>query len=98
MERVQETHGLGPNGGLVFCLEYLAANVDWLEDKIRTFKSEDCYLLFDLPGQVRVFSARLIIVPSRMGAFAYNIRQPGVIFASAAAMDRRWSCGATTVR
>jgi len=56
LERVQETHGLGPNGGLVFCLEYLAANVDWLEDKIRTFKSEDCYLLFDLPGQVELWS------------------------------------------
>jgi GTPase SAR1 family protein len=47
---------LGPNGGLVYCLEFLEANVAWLEAKLRALLAEDpnVYLLFDLPGQVEV--------------------------------------------
>ena len=31
LEVVQRELGLGPNGGLVYCLDYLAQNLDWLE-------------------------------------------------------------------
>lgn len=41
---------LGPNGGLVYCMEYLEQNFDWLKEKLDTVK--DKYLLFDFPGQV----------------------------------------------
>lgn len=29
-------HKLGPNGGLIYCIEYLEANVDWLVEKLKT--------------------------------------------------------------
>ena len=46
-------HGLGPNGGMLFCMEYLEANYDWLEDRLQELGKE-AYVLFDLPGQVEL--------------------------------------------
>jgi GPN-loop GTPase len=45
-----EEYDLGPNGGLVYCMEYLLANFSWLEDKLKQLGSQ--YVLFDCPGQV----------------------------------------------
>lgn len=39
----------GPNGGLVFCMEYFANNFDWLENCLGHV--EDDYILFDCPGK-----------------------------------------------
>lgn len=39
----------GPNGGLVFCMEYLANNSDWLEESLGHV--DDDYILFDCPGE-----------------------------------------------
>ncbi|KAM6499374.1 Conserved hypothetical ATP binding domain containing protein [Amanita muscaria] len=44
---------LGPNGGLLYCMEYLDLNFDWLEDKLKEL-GPDAYVLFDLPGQVEL--------------------------------------------
>eukprot|EP00505_MAST-04D_sp_SCG-Rhode-Island_P003953 Stramenopile-MAST_4_protein_3953 len=46
---------LGPNGGLVFCMEYLANNLSWLDEAIGEY-GEDDYFLFDCPGQIELFS------------------------------------------
>ncbi|KAF6753651.1 cytoplasmic protein [Ephemerocybe angulata] len=35
LENVMETHGLGPNGGMLYCMEYLEANFDWLEERLK---------------------------------------------------------------
>ncbi|TCD71005.1 hypothetical protein EIP91_000503 [Steccherinum ochraceum] len=45
--------GLGPNGGMLYCMEYLEANYDWLEDRLKEL-GPDAYVLFDLPGQVEL--------------------------------------------
>eukprot|EP00976_Prorocentrum_cordatum_P052954 1068181-Prorocentrum_minimum.AAC.3 len=42
---------LGPNGGLVYCMDYLHQNLDWLKEKLEPL-AHDHYLIFDLPGQV----------------------------------------------
>jgi hypothetical protein len=34
LEDVTERLGLGPNGGLVYCIEHLAENLDWLQERI----------------------------------------------------------------
>jgi hypothetical protein len=34
LEAVQEQLGLGPNGGLVYCMDHLAANLDWLRARL----------------------------------------------------------------
>ncbi|CAH8856504.1 unnamed protein product [Trichobilharzia szidati] len=51
---------LGPNGGLVFCLEYLQQNLDWLDTAIGDIDGD--YLLFDCPGQIELYS-HLPIMP-----------------------------------
>lgn len=44
----------GPNGGLVFCMEYFANNFDWLEESLGHV--EDDYILFDCPGQIELYT------------------------------------------
>ncbi|CAN0343065.1 unnamed protein product [Hapterophycus canaliculatus] len=46
---------LGPNGGLVYCMEYLLDNMDWLKDELDKFDDEE-YIIFDCPGQVELYS------------------------------------------
>lgn len=50
VEDVMEYVNLGPNGSLIYCIEYLAKRLDWLLDQLR--KYSDYYLIFDCPGQV----------------------------------------------
>ncbi|PQQ10983.1 GPN-loop GTPase 2 [Prunus yedoensis var. nudiflora] len=62
---VMVEHGLGPNGGLVYCMDYLEKNIDWLEAKLKPL-IKDHYFLFDFPGQVELFflhsSAKIVIM------------------------------------
>lgn len=47
---------LGPNGGLLYCMEYLEDNLeDWLAEQLEGFCDED-YLVFDCPGQIELYS------------------------------------------
>ena len=50
---VMNEFSLGPNGGLIYCMEYLEANVDWLQEKLEEL-GKDAYVVFDLPGQVEL--------------------------------------------
>lgn len=47
-----EQFDLGPNGAMLYCLEYLEKNVDWLVEKLDGLTQK--YLIFDFPGQVEV--------------------------------------------
>eukprot|EP00745_Piridium_sociabile_P001501 TRINITY_DN109215_c0_g2_i1.p1 TRINITY_DN109215_c0_g2~~TRINITY_DN109215_c0_g2_i1.p1 ORF type:complete len:280 (-),score=88.01 TRINITY_DN109215_c0_g2_i1:47-886(-) len=49
-----ESLHFGPNGGLVFCMEYLIQNLEWLEEQLD--EVEDDYILFDLPGQIELYT------------------------------------------
>jgi hypothetical protein len=53
LQDAMSEHGLGPNGGMLYCMEYLEANYDWLEDRLEELGKE-AYVLFDLPGQVEL--------------------------------------------
>ena len=44
----------GPNGGLVFCMEYLVENLHWLGDQIDDYEND--YLIIDCPGQIELYS------------------------------------------
>ncbi len=35
--RVMDQLRLGPNGGLVYCMEFLERNMDWLRDRLAQF-------------------------------------------------------------
>lgn len=54
VEEVMATLNLGPNGALMYCIEYLEENFDWLLNKLNNVK--DSYLIFDLPGQIELFT------------------------------------------
>jgi len=45
---------LGPNGSLVFCMEHLVENLDWLQDELGD--QDDEYYLFDCPGQIELYT------------------------------------------
>jgi len=66
---VMEQMGLGPNGGLLYCMEYLEAHADEIIQTIQqrlvspTYSSSSSdpqnnpvYLLFDFPGQVELYT------------------------------------------
>lgn len=53
LQDVMDKHGLGPNGGMLYCMEYLDANFDWLEARLKEL-GPDAYVLFDVPGQVEL--------------------------------------------
>ncbi|XP_045493693.1 GPN-loop GTPase 2 [Colias croceus] len=54
LEDVMAEYKLGPNGALLYCIEYLEKNIDWLLDKIKGEHSTN--FIFDLPGQVELYS------------------------------------------
>ncbi len=56
LSSVMKQLGLGPNGGLVYCMEYLEAHVDEVVELIRERLEDDFYLIFDLPGQVELYT------------------------------------------
>jgi len=55
LEDAMEGLGLGPNGGLVYCMQYLRDNIDWLIKKLRSVE-EGTYFLLDCPGQVELYT------------------------------------------
>lgn len=56
LDDVMEELGLGPNGGLLYCMEHLEDNLDdWLEEELEHYREDD-YLVFDCPGQIELFS------------------------------------------
>ena len=54
LEDVMEKMKLGPNGGLVYCMEFLEKHVEWLWMKVT--ECQNNYFLFDCPGQVELFT------------------------------------------
>lgn len=54
LEDVMEEFGLGPNGSLIYCFEYLLNNLDWLDEEIGDCNDE--YLIFDCPGQIELYT------------------------------------------
>lgn len=53
LQDAMDTYSLGPNGGMLYCMEYLDENFDWLDEKLKAL-GKDAYVVFDLPGQVEL--------------------------------------------
>ncbi|KAK0643667.1 putative GTP binding protein [Cercophora newfieldiana] len=54
LEEIMSDDRLGPNGGILYALEELENNMEWLEEGLKEL-SED-YILFDCPGQVELYT------------------------------------------
>lgn len=53
LQDVMQEYGLGPNGGMIYCLEYLEENFDWLQEGLEKLEDGE-YIVFDMPGQVEL--------------------------------------------
>ncbi|QSZ34192.1 hypothetical protein DSL72_005781 [Monilinia vaccinii-corymbosi] len=54
LEDIMEEDSLGPNGAVLYALEELENNIEWLEEGLAEV-GED-YVLFDCPGQVELYT------------------------------------------
>lgn len=54
LEDIMSNHELGPNGAVLYALEELEENFEWLAERLKGL-GED-YVLFDCPGQVELFT------------------------------------------
>lgn len=54
LEDAMDKLKLGPNGGLVYCMEFLEKNIEWLHTELSNVKEH--YILLDCPGQVELFT------------------------------------------
>jgi hypothetical protein len=50
-----EEMSLGPNGGLIYCFEFLMENLDFLTDPLEEV-TEDYLIVFDMPGQIELYT------------------------------------------
>jgi GPN-loop GTPase len=55
LEDVMEEMGLGPNGGLIYCFEFLLENLDFLTEAIDPL-SEEYLIIIDMPGQIELYT------------------------------------------
>ncbi|KAH8592392.1 GPN-loop GTPase 3 [Bisporella sp. PMI_857] len=55
LEDVMEEMGLGPNGGLIYCFEFLLENLDFLTEAIDPL-TEEYLIVIDMPGQIELYT------------------------------------------
>ncbi|EGF99779.1 uncharacterized protein MELLADRAFT_94067 [Melampsora larici-populina 98AG31] len=56
LKEVMVYNRLGPNGSILFCLEYLENHLDWLIEKLKINDDQeiDPFIVLDLPGQIEL--------------------------------------------
>lgn len=55
LQDVMEELEYGPNGGLIYCFEYLLQNMDFLTDPLDSV-TEDYLIIIDMPGQIELYT------------------------------------------
>jgi GTPase SAR1 family protein len=74
LDQIMDEEGLGPNGGVMYALEELEENIEWLEEGLSRLGKD--YVLFDCPGQVELFThhASLRKIFMRLQKMGYRVR------------------------
>ncbi|KAF4464647.1 GPN-loop GTPase 3 like [Fusarium albosuccineum] len=73
LKDAMEEVGLGPNGGLIYCFEFLMENLDWLTEALDAL-TEEYLIIFDMPGQIELYT-HVPILP----ALVKFLSQPGAL-------------------
>jgi len=73
LEDVMDEMKLGPNGGLIYCFEFLMENLDWLTEGLDSL-TEEYLIVIDMPGQIELYT-HIPILP-RLVKF---LSQPGAL-------------------
>lgn len=60
-DAMEELH-LGPNGGLIYCFEFLLENLDFITDPLETV-TDEYLIVIDMPGQIELYT-HVPIVPN----------------------------------
>lgn len=55
LKDAMEEVGLGPNGGLIYCFEFLMENLDWLTEALDSL-TEEYLIIIDMPGQIELYT------------------------------------------
>lgn len=77
LEDVMEELSLGPNGGLIYCFEFLLENLDFITEALDPL-TEEYLIIFDMPGQIELYT-HIPILPTlvkhltKVGALDVNI-------------------------
>lgn len=60
--------------GLVYCMNYIDHNFDWLEEKLQELEGK--YILFDFPGQVELYTheASVFNILQKLQKLNYKVR------------------------
>lgn len=84
VEDVMEELGMGPNGALVYCMEYMLENMDWLEEELDGF-DDDEVLLLDCPGQIELYTHVPVMkrIIETMSMWGHNSRMASVFIVDA---------------
>ncbi|KAI9844421.1 MAG: ATP binding protein [Sclerophora amabilis] len=56
LEDVMSELSLGPNGGLIYCLEFLLQNLEFLTGPLDADVSESTLIVIDMPGQIELYT------------------------------------------
>ncbi|KAK2069679.1 hypothetical protein P8C59_004233 [Phyllachora maydis] len=67
LEDVMEEVKLGPNGGLIYCFEFLMENLDFLTQALEPL-TEEYLIIFDMPGQIELYT-HIPILPTLIKFF-----------------------------
>jgi len=55
LEDVMEEMHLGPNGGLIYCFEFLLENLDFLTEPLEEV-TDEYLIIIDMPGQIELYT------------------------------------------
>jgi len=74
LEEIMSDDRLGPNGGILYALEELEHNIEWLEEGLKELG--DDYVLFDCPGQVELYTHHTSLrnIFYRLQKLGYRVR------------------------
>jgi hypothetical protein len=75
LDDAMEEMGLGPNGGLIACFEYLLENLDFLTEPLGDV-GEESLIIIDMPGQIELYThvPLLPALATELQGGALNIR------------------------
>ncbi|KAI9801038.1 MAG: hypothetical protein M1825_003573 [Sarcosagium campestre] len=77
LDDVMEEMHLGPNGGLIYCFEFLLENLDFLTEALDPV-TEEVLIILDMPGQIELYT-HVPVLPTlvrhltRTGALGINL-------------------------
>ncbi|KAF8820284.1 ATP-binding domain 1 family protein [Cardiosporidium cionae] len=77
VEDVMKELQLGPNGALLYCMDYLIDNMEWLESEMGDLP-DDAIILFDCPGQLELFSHSNVMITVTQALLAWDFRLCGI--------------------